>query len=221
MNLVHDEIWRFTSPQEIRGNICIRAWQEERANRPARNWTQPTSGTTMSISCPLKFNFRFSPSWTISAAAVRSRWCNVSTIKLRKWRMKWNFSLERLSKLTAGLVEWKCVKIDKRKSSHLSWNKFITHCRPHLRSPLIDPVEHSGADSIPLLLPSRQLFLSLTFSQRHSQPQSYWQRAQETGANQQEVEWGETKMHEGHQTLPQDANGERKSNVGWVEVFMC
>lgn len=30
--------------QEIRGNICIREWQEERPNSPAGEWSQPTSG---------------------------------------------------------------------------------------------------------------------------------------------------------------------------------
>lgn len=47
--------------------------------------------------------------------------------------MKWNFSLERLSKLTAASkgASKKRRKIDKR-NSHLSWNKFITRYHLHV-----------------------------------------------------------------------------------------
>lgn len=54
-------------------------------------------------------------------------------------------------------------------------------------------------------------FLLFSSAQRHQQPPSHRQHAHETGTNQQEVGRGEEQMHEGRQELPQDANGERKS----------
>lgn len=51
--------------------------------------------------------------WMISPDPVRTRWCDVSTLRLRKWRMKWNSSLERLSKLESVSVSE--LKIDREK----------------------------------------------------------------------------------------------------------
>lgn len=94
-------------------------------------------------------------------------------------------------KFLTGRIEWVNMKGEKSIKQTASWKKFITHSPPLIWL----------------------LFLLLFFSpaQRHQQPPSHRQHAHETGANQQEVGRGEDQMHEGRQELPQDANGERKS----------